>query len=203
MDQNLHVLFERALGVEPAPPTGELAREAMTAGAILRRRRRLLAGGAAAGFAAVAAAMVALNLPLTQGAPVPPVVAAGALMPATSAACDRQGGPATADVRVFLRQDVTDQQRLDLQDTLRSDPLVRSVTFQGQDEAYARFKEMYRDNSDLVNAVKPEQMPESFQVTLARAGDAARLIADFHDRDGVDQILGGPCPARPESGEGE
>ncbi|SCG76463.1 permease-like cell division protein FtsX [Micromonospora humi] len=203
MDQNLHVLFERALGVEPAPPTGDLAREAMVAGTALRRRRGLLAGGTAAGLVAVAATLVALNLAPSSTEPVSPVVAAGALLPSADPTCDRRWGRETVDVRVFLRPEITDQQRLDLRDALRSDPLVRNVTFQGHDEAYARFKEMYRDSPDLVNAVKPEQMPESFQVTLARAADFSRLVAGFRHTGGVDQILGGPCPARSGAGEGE
>ncbi|MCZ7434867.1 permease-like cell division protein FtsX [Micromonospora sp. WMMC241] len=203
MDQNLHVLFERALGVEPAPPAGELAREAMTAGTALRRRRGRLAGGAAAGVVAVAATLVALNLAPSSREPVSPVVAAGALMPSTDPTCDRRWGYEPVDVRVFLRPEITDQQRLDLREALRSDPLVRSVAFQSHDEAYARFKEMYRDSPDLVDAVRPEQMPESFQVRLARAADFSRLVTNFHDTGGVDQILGGPCPARSGAGEGE
>ncbi|WP_064446827.1 permease-like cell division protein FtsX [Micromonospora sp. NBRC 110037] len=203
MDQKLHVLFERALEVEPVPPTGELAREAMAGGAALRRRRRLVTGGTAACLVTIAAVLVALNLTPTSREPVPPVVAAGALMPSADATCERQWGDEPVDVRVFLRHDITDQQRLDLHDALRSDPLVRSVTFQSRDEAYARFKEMYRNSPDLVHAVKPEQMPESFQVALARAKDYSEVVANFHDRDGVDQVLGGPCPTPSESGEGE
>ncbi|QLQ38391.1 permease-like cell division protein FtsX [Micromonospora robiginosa] len=203
MDQNLHVLFERALDVEPAPPTRDVAREAMVAGNALRRRRGLLGGGAAAGVVAIAAALIALNVAPSSTEPVSPVVAAGALMPSTDPTCDRRWGYEAVDVGVFLRQEITDQQRLDLREALRSDPLVRSVTFQGHDEAYARFKEMYKDNPDLVNAVRPEQMPESFQVRLARAADFSRLVTNFHDTGGVDQILGGPCPARSGAGEGE
>ncbi|MBU8857585.1 MULTISPECIES: permease-like cell division protein FtsX [unclassified Micromonospora] len=203
MDQKLHVLFERALGMEPAPPAGELAREAIAGGAALRRRRRLVTGGAGACLVTIAAVLVALNLTPASREPVPPAVAAGALMPSADATCARQWGDEPVDIRVFLRQEITDQQRLDLRDALRSDPLVRSVTFQSRDEAYARFKEMYRNSPDLVHAVKPEQMPESFQVALTRAKDFSELMANFHDRDGVDQILGNPCPASSDSGEGE
>ncbi|MEU9515959.1 permease-like cell division protein FtsX [Micromonospora sp. NPDC048169] len=203
MDQKLHVLFERALGVEPAPLTGELAREAMAGGTALRRRRRLVTGGAATGLLAVAAVVVGLNLTPAPREPAPPVVAAGALMPSAGSTCERQWGDEPVDIRVFLRREITDRQRLDLRDALRSDPIVRSVTFQSRDEAYARFKEMYRNSPDLVDAVTPEQMPESFEVTVTKARDYSRLVANFHDRDGVDQILGGPCPARSGSGEGE
>jgi hypothetical protein len=57
VDQNLRVLFERALGDEPVPSPGDLAQEAMVQGTRLRRRRSLLAGGAAAGVVAVFATM--------------------------------------------------------------------------------------------------------------------------------------------------
>ncbi|WDP98169.1 hypothetical protein PVK74_19975 [Micromonospora chalcea] len=90
MNQKLRVLFERALEVEPVPPTGELAREAMAGGAALRRRRRLVTGGTAACLVTIAAVLVALNLTPTSREPVPPVVAAGALMPSADATCERQ-----------------------------------------------------------------------------------------------------------------
>lgn len=60
MDQDLHVLFERTLDGEPAPP-GDLARDARARGRRLRRRRGMLVAGAAGGVIAVAAVTVALG----------------------------------------------------------------------------------------------------------------------------------------------
>ncbi|SBT49256.1 permease-like cell division protein FtsX [Micromonospora auratinigra] len=199
MDQNLHVLFERVLGVEPAPPPEDLAREAMTAGTALRRRRGL-AVGAVTGFVTVVATLVALNMTPTREV-TPPVVAAGALAPSALADCDRRTGREATEVRVFLRQEVTDRQRLELQDALRSDARVRTVTFQSREAAYAAFKERYRDSPDLIAAVTPEQLPEAFHVTLARAADFSRFVVSFHDASGVDEIMGGPCPTGSGLGE--
>lgn len=195
MSQNLRVLFERALDTEPEPPTGDLAYDAMSAGTALRRRRQLLTGGALAGVVTVVATLLALNLaPETRA--TPPVVAAAAPMPSPGLACDRRTGREAADVRVFLRQEVTERQRDDLRDALRSDPLVRSVTLVTREEAYARFKESYRDNPELVAAVRPDQFPESFRVGLARTTDFPRFVARFDDRSGVDEVVGDPCPTR-------
>ncbi|RKN42804.1 permease-like cell division protein FtsX [Micromonospora endolithica] len=203
MDQKVHVLFERALDAEPEPPAGDLALNAMSAGRALRRRRHLLTGGALAGIVTVAATLVALNAGAPERAVPPPVVAAGALMPPASLACDREAGRATTDVRVFLRYETTGRQRDDLRDTLRSDPLVRSVTLVSREEAYATFKEHYRNNPDLVEAVQPEQFPESFDVRLARAKDFPRFVATYDHRSGIDQILGDPCLTRSGPGEDE
>lgn len=195
MNQNLRVLFERALDTEPEPPTGDLAHDAMSAGTALRRRRHLLTGGALAGVVTVVATLLALNVaPETRA--TRPVVAAAAPMPSAGPACDRRAGSETADVQVFLRQEVTERQRDDLRDALRSDPLVQSVTLVSREEAYARFKEAYRDNPDLVAAVRPDQFPESFRVGLARATDFSRFVAGFDHRSGVDEIVGDPCPTR-------
>ncbi|MEV0001427.1 permease-like cell division protein FtsX [Micromonospora sp. NPDC050980] len=174
----------------------------MVAGTALRRRRGLLGGGAAAGLVATAAALVALNLTPTSREPLPPA-AIGAPEPSTDPTCSPQMRREPIDARIFLRQDITDQQRLDLRDALQSYPPVRRVTFAGHDEAYARFRKSYRDNPDLVGSVEPEQLPESFQVELVRTADYARLAAKFRDASGVDQIAANPCAYRTGSGEGE
>ncbi|MEH1166164.1 hypothetical protein V6V47_12335 [Micromonospora sp. CPCC 205539] len=55
MDQNLHLLFDRALADEPVPPPGDLAARAMATGAGLRRRRHGLLAAGAAGVATILA----------------------------------------------------------------------------------------------------------------------------------------------------
>ena len=136
MDQDLRVLFERALGDEPVPPPGDLVQEAM-AGGRRRRRRRLLAGGvvgAVIALAAVGAVDVATAPPSTPTA----------MSLAARLGC---GQPVQAEneIAVFLEQDITDRQRADLDESLRSDPRVRRVRFESREAVYEKFKEIYRE----------------------------------------------------------
>ncbi|MDQ7908268.1 permease-like cell division protein FtsX [Phytohabitans sp. ZYX-F-186] len=195
MDQNLRVLFERALGDEPLPPPGDLAQEAMAGGRRRRRRRHLLAGGVA-GVVTVLATVVAVNL-----ATAPPSIPT-AMSLAIGPGCS-QPVEVVDEIAVFLRHDVTDRQLADLDESLRSDPRVRQVRFQTREAAYEKFKEMYRDAPDLIAAVKPRQIPESFRVTLAQPEQSPPMEEELRRRPGVEAVVRTACEGRPGAGEGE
>lgn len=185
MDQSLRVLFERALDDEPPPPPGDLAREAIAGG--LRRRRRRLLAGAAAGLVMVLSAAVAVNLVAAPG-PAPPT----AMTLASKAEC-RGARYVQGMISIYLRSDVTDEQRADLDSWLRSDPRVWQSRYQPRDEAWERFKEYYRDAPDLVNAVDPAQLPDSFHVTLRRATQSDEVMRDARRRPGVETVIPTQC----------
>lgn len=70
------------------------------------------------------------------------------------------------EVAVFLSPEVTDDQRTSIQNDLEVMPEVSSVTYESKDEAYERFKEIFRDQPDIVANTDPEALPESFRVKL-------------------------------------
>jgi cell division transport system permease protein len=195
VDQTLRVLFERALSDEPLPPPGDVAAEAMAGGRRLRRRRHLLAGGVA-GVVTTLATVVAVNM-----ATAPPSVPT-AMSLATRPGCS-QPVEVADEIAVFLRHDVTDRQRADLDESLRSDPRVRQVRFETREAAYEKFKQMYRDAPDLVAAVKPAQLPESFRVTLAEREERLPMQEELQRRPGVEIVVGTVCDGRQRAGEGE
>jgi succinate dehydrogenase/fumarate reductase flavoprotein subunit len=202
VDQNLRDLFERALDAEPPPPPGDLAQTAMAQGTRLRRRGTLIVGGGAAGLAAVIATVLALNL---TGPPdeTAPRVAAAAMAPA-SAGCTAAVRKSADDVSLFLLQSATRHQVDDLEAALMSGPLVGSFTFESREQAYERFKVQWRDNPDLVKAVKASQFPQAFHVKLKNPATYMTFVAKFKKQPGVDQIVGSSCPTpRARSGEGE
>ncbi|MEV1333315.1 permease-like cell division protein FtsX [Micromonospora costi] len=92
-------------------------------------------------------------------------------------------------VSIFLTQEVSEQQRTDLDAKLKSDPLVKEVLYVNKDEAYKRFKEMYQDAPDLVNAVKPDQLPESFRIKLNNPEQYKNIYDQYKDTEGVDEIV--------------
>jgi cell division transport system permease protein len=97
--------------------------------------------------------------------------------------------------------DISDRQRRDLGAALRSDPGLRGVRFESRQQVYARFKRIYAEAPDLVGAVKVDQIPESFLVTLAEPAAYAGFHARF-TKAGVDEIVGYRCPAGRPMGAG-
>ncbi|SCG42978.1 permease-like cell division protein FtsX [Micromonospora halophytica] len=92
-------------------------------------------------------------------------------------------------VSIFLKTDVSAQQRDDLDAKLKSDPLVKEVLYVNKDEAYKRFQEMYQDAPDLVNAVKADQLPESFRIKLVNPEQYKDIYDQYKDTEGVDEIV--------------
>ncbi|WP_434742995.1 permease-like cell division protein FtsX [Micromonospora sp. SH-82] len=93
------------------------------------------------------------------------------------------------EVSIFLTPEATEEQRTALEGQLRSDALVREVIYVDKNEAYERFKEMYQDAPDLVNAVKPDQLPESFRLRLVDPEQYRQINDQYSSVEGVDQIV--------------
>jgi cell division protein FtsX len=189
------VLFDRALTDEPPAPPGDLAREAMAGGRRQRRRRHMLAGGVAGVVTALVAA-VAVNV-----ATAPPSIPT-AMSLAVGPVCDR---PVVVEdeLAVFLNDDVTDRQRADLDELLRSDPRVERLRYESRESAYEQFKEMYRDSPDLVAAVQPGNLPESFRVRLVQPEQSLPFQEELQRRPGVETVVRTVCDGHQPAGEGE
>ncbi|MFJ6195336.1 permease-like cell division protein FtsX [Micromonospora sp. NPDC092111] len=93
------------------------------------------------------------------------------------------------EVSIFLKTEVTEQQRTDLDAKLKGDPLVKEVIYVNKDEAYKTFKEMYQDAPDLVNAVKADLLPESFRLKLVDPEQYKDIYDQYKDSEGVDVIV--------------
>jgi cell division transport system permease protein len=92
-------------------------------------------------------------------------------------------------VSIFLKADVTDEQRSSLDGELRADPLVQEVTYESRNEAYENFRQLYRDSPDLVESVKPDTLPESFRVKLKDPQKFKEISERYKDKAGVDDIV--------------
>ncbi|MER7442239.1 permease-like cell division protein FtsX [Micromonospora avicenniae] len=93
------------------------------------------------------------------------------------------------EVSIFLTQEVTEQQRADLDSKLKSDPMVKEVLYVDKQQAYERFQQMYADAPDLVNAVKPDQLPESFRLKLNNPEQYKNIYDQYKESEGVDEIV--------------
>jgi cell division transport system permease protein len=95
------------------------------------------------------------------------------------------------EVSIFLKQDVTTDQRDAIRKRLASDSLVANVVYENKDEAYARFREQFKDSPELVRNVRPKALPESFRVKLADPTQYEQAAAQYAGQPrgerGVDQ----------------
>jgi len=193
MAQDLRDLFARELDAEAPPPVGDLVQVAVHQGTRIRRRRHLMT------FGGIAASVVAVAIGAALTPPTASDVAAG-VAPADPAYCPTQtptraaagsagdGNPLN-DVSIFLPDDVTAAQRTGLDAALRSHALVASVDYEDHEQAYSRFRDLYPDNPELLDAVEPDHLPESFRVKLKDPQSYEAFVAEFRDWRGVDEIV--------------
>ena len=93
------------------------------------------------------------------------------------------------EVAIFLKPEITDEQRSALEGALKSDPMVREVIYESKDQAFTKFQEMFSDVPAVVDAVKPGQLPESFRVGLVNPEQYQQVREAYVGKEGVDQII--------------
>jgi cell division transport system permease protein len=92
-------------------------------------------------------------------------------------------------VSIFLADGVTDQQRQAIKSRLESSPEVKSYIYESKAEAYARFKEQFKQQPELVQNTPQDALPESFRVELVNPERYQVIAAEFpNGKDGVDQV---------------
>jgi cell division transport system permease protein len=93
------------------------------------------------------------------------------------------------EVAIFLKPEITDEQRSSLEGALKSDPMVSEVIYESKEKAFTKFQEMFADVPAVVDAVKPGQLPESFRVGLNNPEQYQQVREAYVGKEGVDQII--------------
>ena len=93
------------------------------------------------------------------------------------------------EVSIFLKTDATKEQVDALGQQLGQDPLVKDSTYVNKEQAYERFQQMYADAPDLVSAVKPDQLPESYRVKLNDPEQYKAIYDKYKTAEGIDTIV--------------
>jgi cell division transport system permease protein len=92
-------------------------------------------------------------------------------------------------VSIFLADNVTPQQRSAIETKLKASPEVKHYIYESKDEAYARFKQQFSQQPELVQNTPKDALPESFRVELFNPERYQVIAADFpNGKDGVDQV---------------
>lgn len=111
------------------------------------------------------------------------------------------------DVSVFLcihgategncrNGEATEAQKQTIKERLERMPRVRSVVYESQEQAYARFKKRFADDKDLLESVRPDALPDSFHVRVADEEAAKAVKTQMGGAPGVEAVVIGPRPPR-------
>lgn len=93
------------------------------------------------------------------------------------------------EVSIFLAPDITDEQRTTLDQTLNADAMVASYYFESREQAYERFRNLFADSPELVEATDPESLPESFRVRLTDPERFAEIKDRYQGVEGISEIV--------------
>ncbi|MET8946826.1 permease-like cell division protein FtsX [Streptomyces sp. NPDC004542] len=82
---------------------------------------------------------------------------------------------------------VTEDQKKQILADLKKMPVVQTVTYESQDQAYKHYKEQFGD-SPLVGSLTPDQMEESYRIKLKDPEKYQVVATAFDGRDGVQSV---------------
>ena len=95
-------------------------------------------------------------------------------------------------LEIFMKVDATKQQisdvRAELDGDKKSPATVKSYRHLTKEDAYTEFKRIFRRNPDLVNSIRPADLPESFRVAPTRAELTDNVQAEFRTKPGVESV---------------
>jgi cell division transport system permease protein len=92
-------------------------------------------------------------------------------------------------VSIFLADDVTKEQRAAIEKKLDDSNEVARYVYESKDEAYARFKQQFSQQPELVENTPEDALPESFRVELKNPERYPVIAEQFPDgKGGVDQV---------------
>jgi cell division transport system permease protein len=84
---------------------------------------------------------------------------------------------------------ITPEQQETLRSELEEHSVVQEVFFESKEDAYERFRELFRDQPNLVESVDPDVLPASFRVKL-QDPELFRVISqEFSAYPGVEEIV--------------
>lgn len=93
------------------------------------------------------------------------------------------------EVSIFLRTDVTDGQRQQIDSAISSNPLVANSTYETREQALERFKQLWKDSPEFVNSVGPNSLPESFRVKLKNPETYKTFTDQMQGMQGIQDII--------------
>jgi len=194
MEHDITDLFRQSSNDEPALPPDMVA-GAIAQGRRIRRRRGLLVVGSVA----VALSAAGVLAGVASSPADRPVITPAAMMARAEPACSWGLTEQASGAVVLLTDKVTAGEIKDLDVALHTDPRVRTVRFETRQQAYERYKKLWKhdpkvDDPEFSSGV----LRESWRVTFTDAADLAEFAQTYEARAGVQEVIGVTCPGTTE-----
>jgi cell division transport system permease protein len=91
-------------------------------------------------------------------------------------------------VSIFLNDDITEDERLEIRSDLESSGEVEDFLYESKAEAYARFQQQFREQPELVSNTPSDALPASFRVQLVNPERYPVINEAFAGMNGVDEV---------------
>ncbi|GAA4924167.1 permease-like cell division protein FtsX [Actinoplanes utahensis] len=92
-------------------------------------------------------------------------------------------------VSIFLADDVNDGQRQAIAAAIDNSPLLAEKTYETKEQALERFKKLWADSPDFVNAINANSLPESYRVKLNDPEKYEEFAKTVEGLPGIRQII--------------
>jgi len=92
------------------------------------------------------------------------------------------------NVIVYLKEDLSDDAQQALQERLRADPRVRTVTYFSKADALKHMHDQFADRPALIQAVEGNPLPASFEVVLQDAAASPAMAEQLRSETGVEDV---------------
>jgi cell division transport system permease protein len=102
-----------------------------------------------------------------------------------------QSWEARVEVSVFLRDDITDNERNSLASDISQMPEVKTVTYITKSDAFEEFKEMFKDQPEFYESLPEDALPASYRIKLHDADATSEVVSRLVGAPGVDEVKAG------------
>lgn len=92
-------------------------------------------------------------------------------------------------VSVFLNDDITEGQKQAIDQAISGSNLVVDKQYESKEEALERFKKLWADSPDFVNAINADSLPESYRVKLSDPEKYEQFAEVIEKLPGIRQII--------------
>lgn len=102
--------------------------------------------------------------------------------------------PTSRDILIYLCDGnecpaITDGQQRALEARLGGDPVVDSFSYVSQEQAFARFQEVFEDQPELLETITIDALPSTFSVTLVEGADPLAFRDAYGGSPGVEDVF--------------
>lgn len=94
------------------------------------------------------------------------------------------------EVSIYLKDNVTEPQRQSVETQLTGSPEVQSFQYLSKEEAFERFKRLFRGNPQLVESATKDDVPATFLVRMKDPERYTVLAQQFTGTAGIDKVQG-------------